>query len=118
MHENNEISKIDKFNYLNSLLEGPASHTIQGLSLTEANYDSAVELLQTRFGNPQQIITTHMDELLKLPNCVGDKASSLRLIYDKLLFMFEVYVHWGLTPNNMAVFLYWSLCPRFLMTLD
>ena len=72
------------FNYLNSLLEGSASRTIQGLSLTEYNYDSAVELLQTRFGNPQQIITTHMDELLKLPNCVGEKASSLRLIYDKI----------------------------------
>ena len=79
VHENNKILKIDKFNYLNSLLEGPASRTIQGLSLTVANYDSAVELLQTRFGNPQQIITTHMDELLKLPNYVGEKALSLRI---------------------------------------
>ena len=69
---------------MNSLLKGTASRTIQGLSLTEANYDSTVELLQTRFGNPQQIITTRMDKLLKLPNCVGDKASSLRLIYDKI----------------------------------
>ena len=25
-----------------------------------------------------------MDELLKFPNCVGEKASSLRLIYDKI----------------------------------
>ena len=63
MHENNEISKIDKFNYLNLVLEGPASHTIQGVSLTVTNYDSAVELLQMRFGNPQQIITMRMDEL-------------------------------------------------------
>ena len=84
VHENNEISKIDKFNYLNSLLEGAVAMTIQGLSLTEANYSSAVELLQTRFGNPQQIITAHMDELLKLPTCAGDRATSLRRIYDKI----------------------------------
>ena len=39
IHDNNEISKIDKLNYLNSLLEGPAAPTLQGLSLTEGNYD-------------------------------------------------------------------------------
>ena len=84
IHENNEISKVDKLNYLNSLLEGPAALTLQGLSLTEANYDSAVELLKGRYGNPQQIITSHMDQLLKLPTCTGEKASLLRHIYDKL----------------------------------
>ena len=75
MHENNEISKIDKFNYLNSLLEGPAALTIQGLTL---NYDSAIELLKKRFGNTQQIIATHMEELLRLPASHGDRAQSLR----------------------------------------
>lgn len=75
--QNNNITKIDKFNYLNSLLEGTAALTVQGLSLTEANYDSAVELVKSRYGNPQQIITAHMDQLLKLPTCVGEKASSL-----------------------------------------
>ena len=37
VHENDGISKIDKFNYLNSVLEGTAALTIQGLSLTTAN---------------------------------------------------------------------------------
>ena len=36
VHENKAISLVDKFNYLNSLLEGPASRAIQGLSLTDA----------------------------------------------------------------------------------
>ena len=46
MHENADIMIVDKFNYLNSLLEGPAARTIQGLKLNEANYNSAVKLLQ------------------------------------------------------------------------
>jgi hypothetical protein len=84
IHTNNNISKIDKFNYLNSLLEGIALRAIQGLTLTGANYDAAIEILRDRFGQPQQIITAHMDELLKIPASTGDKLSSLRFIYDKI----------------------------------
>ena len=69
---------VDKFNYLNSVLEGTAALTIQGLSLTTANYDTAIELLKKRFGNTQQIVATHMEELLKLPACIGDHAQPLR----------------------------------------
>ncbi len=82
IHNNNDISKIDKFNYLNSLLEGTALR--QGLTLTGANYDAAIEILRDRFGQPQQIITAHMDELLKIPASTGDRLSSLRFIYDKI----------------------------------
>lgn len=84
VHDNPDISKIDKFNYLSSLLEGPASKSIQGLSLTEANYITAVALLKERFGNPQAIISAHMDELLKLPDCSQDRPSLLRSVYDKI----------------------------------
>ena len=85
VHENGPLSAIDKFNYLNSLLEGHASRAIQGLSLTEANYESAIEILNERFGRKQQIISAHMDELLKLPNCLGtERSTSLRNVYDKI----------------------------------
>ena len=67
VHRNEGISNIDKFNYLKSVLEGDAARAIQGLTLTEANYDAAVKLLQERFGRPQQIISAHMDQLLKVP---------------------------------------------------
>ena len=66
VHENGSLSAIDKFNYLNSLLEGHASRAIQGLSLTEANYESAIKILNERFGRKQQIISAHMHELLKI----------------------------------------------------
>ena len=85
VHESKAISTIDKFNYLNSLLEGPASRSIQGLSLTEANYNSAIEILHERFGKTQQIISAHMEELLKLPSCSTlERSNSLRFVYDKI----------------------------------
>ena len=46
VHDNAGISVIDKFNYLSSLLEGPAHRTIQGLTMNESNYNSAIKLLQ------------------------------------------------------------------------
>ena len=53
VQKNLSILKVDKFNYLNSLLEGAARHAVQGLTLTETNYDSAVEILRERYGRPQ-----------------------------------------------------------------
>ena len=84
VHENVSLSKIDKFNYLRSLLEGAASRAIQGLTLSSDNYDSAVEILEQRFGKTQQIISAHMKEILKLQPCLTDRPSSLRCLYDKL----------------------------------
>ena len=72
------MSKIDKFSYLKSLVEGQASGCIQGLTLSEANYDAAITMLQERFDRPQQFITAHMEELLRVQGSVGDRPSSLR----------------------------------------
>lgn len=60
VHSNPGLTKIDKFSYLVSLLEGSASRAIEGLPVTEENYDSAVEILKKRFGKPQQLISAHM----------------------------------------------------------
>ena len=84
IHSNSFLTKIDKFNHLNSLLEGQALRAIQGLTLSESNYQAAIDILNQRFGNPQHIISTHMDELLKIPAYTTDKTSQLRFMYDKI----------------------------------
>ncbi|XP_065895078.1 uncharacterized protein [Dysidea avara] len=45
VHSNRDLSDIDKFNYLNSLLTGTAREAVAGLSLTSANYGEAVAIL-------------------------------------------------------------------------
>ena len=110
VHSNQAISKIDKYSYLNSLLEGPAARAIQGLALTEANYDNTIELLQPRFEKPQ-VISAHMDELLRLPSCAGDKSSSLRYVYDKI----SVHVR-GLEALGVSSKEYGSLLIPILMS--
>ena len=62
-HNNPTLSGIDKFNYLNSLLESEAADAISGLTLTAADYEEAVTTLKWRFGNKQLIVNQHMDLL-------------------------------------------------------
>ena len=85
IHENPGLSDVDKFNYLKSLLEKSAAATIEGLSLTESNYEIAIELLQQRFGDKQVIISSHMDSLLKLPQLRSSTdTKGLRRLYDQI----------------------------------
>ena len=84
IHQNPELSPTDKFNYLRALLDGPAANAIQGLNLTDPNYTVAIELIKECYSKTQQIISAHMDELIKIPNCMGDKTLHLRAVYDKI----------------------------------
>ena len=111
VHVNPGLSKIDKFNYLNSLLEGSAKRAIQGLTLSDANYDSAIEILQQRFGRQQQIISAHMEEILKIQPSTSDSPSSLRFVYDKL----NVHVR-GLKSLGVSAEQYGSLLTPIVMS--
>ena len=85
IHDNPDLSNVDKFNYLNSLLEASAAEAIAGLKLTSTNYQEAVELLNQRFGNKQQIINSHMDSLLQLPAVTSlHDVQGTRRLYDKV----------------------------------
>ena len=62
VNKNADLSSVDKFNYLHALLEGQAARAIQGLTLSESNYQAAVEILHEHFDKTQQIVSDHMDE--------------------------------------------------------
>ena len=63
---NSELPSITKFSYLLALLKGEAKACVQGLSLTASNYETACDILQKRFGRPERIIFSHIQELLKI----------------------------------------------------
>ena len=83
IHNNTGLSNINKFNYLNSLLERSAAEAISGLTLTSANYDEAITILKKRFGNKQLIINKHMDILLNLDAVTSSyNLRGLRRLFD------------------------------------
>ena len=64
--ENQAPSDVDKFNYLNTLVEGTAAAAIRGLPLIADNYEVVKNNLKKRFGQPQVIFNVHMQSLIKI----------------------------------------------------
>ena len=77
VNSNPNLEGIQKFNYLRAQLTGDAARVIAGFPLSNTNYIQAVDLLKTRFEEPQNIISTHMQALLNLPRPTSE-LSSLR----------------------------------------
>ena len=85
VNSNEDLSDVDKFYYLRSVLSGEAMGVIEGFPPTKENYAQAVALLKERFGNASCIISSHMDAILKLPNIsAADDTKGVRKVYDRL----------------------------------
>ena len=76
--KNEGETAVDKINYLVNLLEGPAYRAVAGLELTEQDYFNAVEALKARFGNKQQINSTHVQALLGYKTSENENVKHLR----------------------------------------
>ena len=84
IHENEDISDVNKMAYLFGLLEGPAYSAVKGFSMTSGNYKEVIDVLHECFGSKDVIISSHMDALLKLPlvNNGNSDTKRLRSVYD------------------------------------
>ena len=83
VHTNRNLSDIDKFNYLNSLLTGAAREAVAGLSLTSANYQDAIAILKKRFGNVEQRKAKHMEILMNIESVTSSRdLKALRKLHD------------------------------------
>ena len=112
VHGNSSLTNVDKFNYLNSLLESVASDAISGLTLTSANYEEAVGVLKKRFGNKQVIVNRHMDILLNLDAVTSQNdLKGLRKLYDVV----ESNV-WGLRALGVQSSSYGGLLTHVLIS--
>ena len=101
VHNNDELSDLDKFNYLRSLLEKSAYDSIAGLSLTAANYDKAIAILKKRFGNKQQFISKHMDILLSAEAVMSaSNLKGVRKLYDLVESNIRSLKSLGVAPES------------------
>ena len=66
--KNNQISNIEKMNYLTTRLEDEAEAALKGLKLCNDNYEITEDLLKKRFGDKQTLISCHTNKLLSLNN--------------------------------------------------
>ena len=98
-----DLPAVTKFNYLVGLLKGDAKNVIEGLPITQENYDEAKKIVKNRFGRNELIIFYHIQALLSLP--VTSKTSELVQFHDKLLANVRSLAPLGITSNNFGVIL-------------
>ena len=111
VHKNESLTAIDKFNYLNSLLERSAAEAISGLSLGASNYKEAIDILKARFGNKKQIINCHIEILLNLKSVTSRyHVRSLRQLHDIVESNVRSFKSSGVSPES-----YGSLLSSILM---
>lgn len=72
IHQENELSNMQKHQYLVEVLSGEARRVIEGFTITNANYENAWKLLKDTYDNQMAIIQTHMDELLDMTKLDDD----------------------------------------------
>ena len=66
VHNNDDISDVQKMTYLKNLVDGPTASCIAGFRPSNENYETSIELLKERYNNKQLFISSHMKNLLKL----------------------------------------------------
>ena len=71
VHKQN-LTKVSKFSYLKAVLNGTAASAVSGIPVNNDNYDTAITLLQEKFGRKEIIIQSLYSKLHNLPKC-GNK---------------------------------------------
>ena len=103
VHENYELSDVERFSYLKTYVFGEAASCIQGLPLTPGNYFQAIKLLEDRFGNKQLIVSKHMNALLDLPAVVSaSHIKELRSVFDKIVVNIRALNALGITSEQFG----------------
>lgn len=81
VHETH-LSNIEKFNYLKGYMVGDAAKIIEGLTLSNENYEKALDMLKETYGDKDKIVSMHMKELVEMEPVVSDEdVAALRKFY-------------------------------------
>jgi hypothetical protein len=87
-------------------LEGEAAEAISGLSLSEENYGVACDILQERFGRPELVRFSHIQELLNLkPLSKQVSVQELRTLHNSLMSHVRSLHNLGIEGDKYGIFL-------------
>ncbi|XP_055605437.1 uncharacterized protein LOC129753629 [Uranotaenia lowii] len=112
IHDNEHLTKMDKFTYLRSSLQGDALKEINNIELSEANYDVAWKTLEVRYENKKLIVKAHLDALFALESLKKESYDGLNFLvseFEKNLMMLQKI---GEHTESWSTILVYMLCAR------
>ena len=84
IHQNTRISNEQKFSYFINYLEASTKQAVGGFPVTNEAYEEAFTLLKNCYGNPEFIISSHMNNLIKLEKVVNSNVKEIRNLFDRV----------------------------------
>lgn len=78
VHENAQLSDIQKFHYLLSVVSGSAASVVRSVPLSEANYSIVWKTLNDRFDNKRVLLSAHLDILFRFSPLKVESLIDLR----------------------------------------
>ncbi|XP_058466308.1 uncharacterized protein LOC131439387 [Malaya genurostris] len=66
VHNNCDLSEVQKFFYLKSTLKGEALKLVEKISVTDGNYSIALKVITDRYQNTNILIRNHIEALFKV----------------------------------------------------
>lgn len=85
VHDNENLTPVQKLQYLRSSLTNEAAQVIQLLETSSQNYEVAWALLVERYDNRRIIIQSHVRALFDLPKVIKESPLQLRSLVDAAL---------------------------------
>ena len=82
VHSNSSLKQAEKLNYLKSALKGEAFTLVKNLTITDANYENARDILEQRYANKRFIVRMHLDEMLNQGSIKSENGISLRKLLE------------------------------------
>ena len=104
IHDSATLPTVAKFSYLKSAVEDEAEQAIAGLKVSENNYQTAIDILERRYGGKEKRIFSHMTQLINLP-AVKSSVESLLKLQDELLSHTRALENLEITQEQYGVFL-------------
>lgn len=84
INQNQKLSNVRKFQYLQASLQGDALNVIRSLEISNDTYEIAWKLLKKRYHNKKLMISTHIKAIFSIPDVTKESYVSLRSLCDSL----------------------------------
>ncbi len=79
---NQSLTKSEKLNYLKAYVKGDAAKLISSITITDANYAFAIDLLKQRYENKWNIVQAHLQTVWNQSPMKRESASGLRKLLE------------------------------------
>ena len=89
--DNDQLTNSLRLQYLKSAVKGEASKMLTSITVTDDNFDVAMEILQNRYDNRRLILRAHIHGIVSYRPVSHENTRELRKLVDTMEFLFGTW---------------------------